>query len=281
MIARVTGRGATVRDWPPSFDGSPTTPVVFLLALLALLLATNAVVDWLVPADAAPVTTQLLVIPLDVLEIGLAWGALRYEGVAVDDVGLDRSLLAPALGAFAALVVATNVAAVALAVLGPGRVALGFVATDPPLVVLGNVASLYAFAAVAEELAIRGYLQNRLVAAFGGRTHALGTVLGIVVASAAFAAIHLPAMLLDGTPLAGELAVLALLFGTGLAFGAMYELTRNLYLVALVHGFGNYALLVVDPGTWPNWPVVAALYALLVVGYRRWAARTRRDALDV
>jgi membrane protease YdiL (CAAX protease family) len=277
MVAHTTERAGGVREWPPSFDGRPSTPVAVVLALLVLLFATNAVVDWLVPADAAPTTTRLVAIPFDVLEIGLAWGALRHEGASLGDVGLDRSLLGPALGAFAALVVATNAAAVALAVLGDGRVTPGFVATDPPVVALVNVTSLYLFAAFAEELAVRGYLQNRLVAAFGGRTHARGTVLGIVVASATFAAIHLPALVLDGTPLASELPFLALLFGTGLAFGTIYELTRNLYLVTLVHGFGNYALLVVDPGTWPNWPVVAVLYALLVVGYRRWAARTRRD----
>lgn len=67
---------------------------------------------------------------------------------------------------------------------------------------------------------------------------------------------------------AGALVMPAL---SGAAFGTIYALTRDLYLVALLHGVGNFWPLVVDPGagSWPNWGVIIGLYALVVVAYRR------------
>lgn len=66
--------------------------------------------------------------------------------------------------------------------------------------------------------------------------------------------------------------IVKLLTLSGITFGSVYALTRNLLLVALLHGIGNFWPLIVDPGVgaWPNWGVVIILYGLVVVLYRQW-----------
>jgi membrane protease YdiL (CAAX protease family) len=135
--------------------------------------------------------------------------------------------------------------------------------------------SNYLFTGPVEELAFRGYFQNKLTALFGGFDR-LRLAAGILAAAVVFSLIHLPALVvvrgLAVPTAAGSLVLLAI---SGASLGAVYVLTRNLYVVVLLHGFGNLWPLIVDtgPGTWPNWGVLLLVYALVVVVYRQWAVR--------
>ena len=60
-------------------------------------------------------------------------------------------------------------------------------------------------------------------------------------------------------------------FADGIGVLSAFLLTFVLILVALVHGIGNWWLLVVDPGpgVWPNYIALLGLYAVMIVLYRR------------
>lgn len=146
------------------------------------------------------------------------------------------------------------------------------------LIVVGAV-SEYVFVGPVEELAFRGYLQNKLVALLDTEYSRLDTALGIVGAAVTFSILHVPTeILLDGLSLSQIAGSLVLFVATGVTFRTIYAVTRNLYLVMFLHGIGNFWPLPVDPGlqAWPNWGIVLVLYALLALLYRRWAVGTSR-----
>lgn len=88
-----------------------------------------------------------------------------------------------------------------------------------------------------EELLYRGVIQSRLRESFGPVSAILG-------ASVIFALIHLPAYGLGGgSPLSVALS-LGVIFAGSLVFGGIYEWTRNLPVVALIHGLYNSLQLV-------------------------------------
>lgn len=85
-----------------------------------------------------------------------------------------------------------------------------------------------------EELLYRGVIQTRL-------REALGPVSAITTASVIFALIHIPAygMGLAAGGVDAVAASIGILFVGSLAFGAIYEYTQNLPVVAVVHGLYN------------------------------------------
>lgn len=112
----------------------------------------------------------------------------------------------------------------------------------------------------------------------------LQTVVAIVTTAIVFSVLHVPTIVLvEGTPIGQAVGSLILLTLSGITFGVMYALTRNLFLVALLHGLGNLWPLVVDPGigAWPNWGVVIVLYGLVVVLYRQWGTIPFRATTSV
>jgi len=87
-----------------------------------------------------------------------------------------------------------------------------------------------------EELLYRGVIQTRLRESFGPAS-------AIALASLIFVLIHLPAYGLGQEALPAIAISLTALFGGSLIFGAIYEWTGNLTVVALIHGLYNSILL--------------------------------------
>lgn len=89
-----------------------------------------------------------------------------------------------------------------------------------------------------EELLYRGIIQTRLTNSFSRPT-------AIVLASFIFVPIHLTAYSAGGASLIQVLAAFAALFAGSVIYGALYEWTENLTVVALAHGLTNSVQLLV------------------------------------
>jgi membrane protease YdiL (CAAX protease family) len=278
-------------NWPPTFRGGIWPAIVFVLAFSLWVLFTNTLLAQLFGPDPAFVPEQLLSIISKTIQIGATVLILRYEGVRLRDIGLSTQLIVPAIIAIGGLLIVLNAVVAGLVVLDGNELSVGVFALlqSPPqnyplsAILLGSI-NFYLFVGPAEELAFRGYLQNKLTALLGGGNDRIQIAVGVVAAAVIFALLHIPTILLVGgfqlQALAGTLLLNAL---SGIAFGTIYALTRNLYLVAFLHGIGDWWPLFIDPGSgaWPNWGVLIVLYALLVLLYRQWATRTARSNLGV
>lgn len=278
-------------DWPPTFRGGTWPPIAFVLAFSLWVMLTNALLVRLSGSDPTFFIEQLLNMASSSVQIGIAVLILRYEGVRIGEIGLSARLILPAIVAIGGLLAGINAIVAGLLVLGGNELSVGFFAQlrSPPqnyslsAILVGGV-STYLFTGPAEELAIRGYLQNKLTSLPGGGNNRIRIALGIVAAAVVFGLLHIPTLLLvrgvSSHALVGTLLPLTL---SGIAFGAVYAATRNLYLVILLHGIGNFWPLFVDPGTgaWPNWGLILVCYAVLVLLYRQWAIRTPRSPLGI
>lgn len=271
--------------WPPAFGGGVWPPLAFVVAFSLWVLVSNVSFSWLVGSDPSTVVEALWNIPSGLVQVTLVVLVLRYEGVRLRDLGLGREQLVPALVAVGGFLVAVNTAVAGLLVLEGGQLSFepfGFYRSAPLEYSTGALVATgvaqYLFVGPVEELAFRGYLQNKLTTLFGGSVR-LRTALAVTGAAVVFSLAHVPTLLLtDGAGLGQATGTLVLLALSGITFGAVYALTHNLVLAALLHGVGNFWPLVVDPGAgaWPNWAVIICLYGLVVVLYRRWTPRSVR-----
>jgi membrane protease YdiL (CAAX protease family) len=89
-----------------------------------------------------------------------------------------------------------------------------------------------------EELLYRNVIQKYLAERFS-------TAAAVAVASVVFTLAHIPAYLTGASGVLGIAVTLGLLFGLSCVLGALYAWTRNLVVVAAVHGLYNATLLVV------------------------------------
>jgi membrane protease YdiL (CAAX protease family) len=269
--------------WPLTFQGGIWPVVAFLLAFAVWVMISNVFANAVLGSDPSIILQELWHIPSGVVQAAIVLLVLRYEGVSLRELGLSRRKFVSAIVAIAGFLVALNLVIAGLIVLGGSQLSIGLfeIYTSPPLnwtasVLAASMVGQYVFVAVVEELALRGYLQNKLIALLDTDYSRLNTALGIVAAAVAFSLLHIPTqILLEGVSLSGMVGSLLMLAVTGITFGAIYAATRNLYLVIFLHGIGNLWPLIVDPGisTWPNWVVILVLYVLVVVVYRQWAAR--------
>ena len=101
-----------------------------------------------------------------------------------------------------------------------------------PTILLVLVPLSYLVIAPGEELLYRNVVQKSLREWYS-------PVAGVVVASAIFAAVHLPAYSSQGSTLMATLATLAVVFVLALVLGAVYERTGNVVVSILVHGTFN------------------------------------------
>jgi membrane protease YdiL (CAAX protease family) len=273
----------TATNWPPQFRGGLGPLIAFVLFFAIFTIAVNALQPYLFGPDTPLVIRRLENIPFLLILGAVTWLVIRYEGVRLREIGLSPRLFAPGVVAIGGLILGFNLVAVAYGILAGNEVSFGLGGSVS--VIAATIVAQYLLVGPVEELAMRGYLQNRLVALLGGGESRLRMALGIVVMAVVFAVAHIPDLLLDRGWAVAELPPrLALLFSSAIVFGVIYELTRNLYLLGLLHGFGNVRLLFVDPGAAPDWliiPVIVVLYVLLVWSYRRWASRTQRPTLGV
>lgn len=218
----------------PSFDGGPLVPVAtYLLILIAL-------------SGFAVISSGHSPPPV----LGIAWGvflavvavtAFVVEDVAPRSVLSSARSLVPAVGVLVAFWTLYNFVAYGLALAGvhgfetaPSRVA------GQPVLYLAVLGSSLLFTAIPEELVFRGYLQSKFVSLAGGGTRrAVAT--GVGLTAVLFALFHLPRwFLMLGHGVSPALGVrLAGLMLAGLAYGTLYALTRNLWLVGLAHATMN------------------------------------------
>lgn len=210
------------------------------------------------------------------LLLGLALAALRAEGVGLDAVGLTPPLARRGVLWFASVVFTVNLLLLVLGTTVADSWAFAL-AGVPPMLYVGLAVSQWVFVGLAEELAGRAYLQNKLIALFGGERDLPRRAGAILVMAVLFALWHVPQRLVvAGRTLAELPGSLLPLVGFALLLGVLYELTRNVVLVALVHGALNLPpifLSVYGSETWQSVVLLAAiaLPALLgVYAYRRW-----------
>lgn len=278
MERAVTGSGP---QWPPAFRGGWWPALAFVLGFAGWVVVSNVGVNWLF-GDPTPVEEGLWKLPSAAVQLGITVAVLRYEGVDVRELGLAKRLVRPALVATGVVVVVVNVAVVGLALAAGTTLSVGvmeYYLTPPLDYSVGglavSVATLYLLTGPVEELAFRGYLQNKVATQVTVGSVLVQQTVGIVTAALSFAALHVPVYLLvRGASVGSLVGTLLLLTATGVTYGAVYAATRNLYLVVFLHGIGNLWPLVVDPGAtlWPNYGVILVVYVLLVVAYRRFAA---------
>jgi membrane protease YdiL (CAAX protease family) len=220
---------------------------------------------------------------------GAVWLLLRLDGVGVAELGLSRGHLVTAAGAFGAVWLALNVFGVGVAAATGNRWAVALIWYLPDVVAeqYGSLPApwlifvLFQFLVVGlvEEAAFRGYLQSKMIVLLGDDTR-LHVALGVLATSVVFGALHTPGALVSGAGPGGALAAAMLPAITAVLFGIIYELTHNVYLVAMFHGLGNTWPLLIDWTAWSGtarvafWVGAACIYVGAVVGYRHWVAGT-------
>lgn len=226
---------------PPTFERGPLVPVAAYLVVVGVL----SVLVSMSPTASPP---PILGMAWGVFLVTLALGAFTVEGVSVRTTLPSLRTLVPVSVVLVAFWALYNLAAVALALGGvPGFDAAMSRAVAHPLPYLAALCSSLLFTAIPEELFFRSYLQGRFVAIAGGDSRR-AVVVGVVGAALLFAVFHLPRWFLAsghgvGPALAARLAGLTV---AGLAFGSIYALTGNLWLVALLHATMNYRPLLVS-----------------------------------
>lgn len=266
--------------WLPEFRGGPWLPLLFVGVFSIWVLFTNLSLEWLAGSDPSQLVEALANVPSRLVQLAIVLLVLRYEGIKLADIGFRREQLLPALITVVAFLIALHVAVIGLIVLDGGQLALDpfGLYRDAPLeysvtAIVATGMVQYLLVGPVEELAFRGYLQNKLLALFGKGSVRLQMAIAIVGAAIGFSLLHLPALIVtEGSQFGAAIGSLLLLTLSGITFGTMYALTRNLVLVSMLHGIGNFWPLLVDPGIglWPNWGIIIPLYALAVVLYRQW-----------
>lgn len=102
------------------------------------------------------------------------------------------------------------------------------VGREDPLVFLLLVPVTILFVAPGEELVFRGVVQGQLRRAYG-------VLPGILIASAIFGLVHLPALGTEGS----IYVTIAVIVAAGLLLGAVYELSGNILVSIAVHALWN------------------------------------------
>lgn len=245
-------------------------------------MVSNLSFAWLFGSEPSAVTEALWNLPSRVVQFALVLLVLHFEGVRLRDLGLGRRQFISALAAVAGFLLAVNAVVAGLMLFDSGQVSLepfGLYLSAPmdysvTALVATGVAQ-YVFVGPVEEVAFRGYLQNKLTVLVGRRSARFRTGVAVVATAVTFAVLHIPTLVLvEGAPTGQTVGTLFALTLSGVTFGTIYALTHNLFLVAFLHGVGNFWPLVVDPGigAWPNWGVIAVLYGLVVVSSRQWTS---------
>jgi len=271
------------REWPPAFRGGLLPVAALLLAFTTWVTISAVSFNYLFGADGTPINKALWSIPSGLIQFAIIAIVYRYEDVELTELGLSRDLVKPAAVAVLGVILAVNAAVLGLASLHGSEIRFGVYAfyrtglynLSYTVIAISIVTNLV-FTGAVEELAFRGYLQNKLVSLVSVGGLRLQTAIGIILTGLSFSLMHIPARLLvDGvrvSELSGTLVLLAL---SGMLFGTIYALTQNLWLVMLLHGVGNFwpIMMGVGRGIWPNYLVLLGIYCLLIIAYRQVTVR--------
>jgi membrane protease YdiL (CAAX protease family) len=165
---------------------------------------------------------------------------LHREGVRVADISLGARAWRLSLACFAGWLLAVTLLDGALrlvmAVLHHPLQPLGGTATG--WLALLDVARYWIFVGFAEEIAFRGYLQNRLIATLGHRWR------GVLLAALIFGVWHIPSLLTQGVGIPDALlGIIPVTLLSLVYFNAGYEWAGLLPLVALFHGWNDDKML--------------------------------------
>lgn len=269
-----------------SFTSSLKPVLVFFLVSTFAVPVLFVVADQLLPRT--PFWSRLFTATAITSIAVFAWGVLRWEGLSAGDVGLDRNRLVSGTVSVVVIWFVINVLSYALLAFRGEQATLGLPASPTnglpvgasPTQVAGMAITLWIFVGIAEEFAFRGYFQNKLVALTGGGTDRVRTAAGIVLAAVFFALWHLPQMVAVRGIVAPEMipALLALTIYT-VILGTLYELTRNIVFVGLLHGTLDLnPIFVVGETGAPVTELGLLVYPLIIVTvvlYRRWAKTER------
>lgn len=204
----------------------------------------------------------------------VAWLVLRWEGVTISQIGAGRRHLLPgtllAVGLYAVL----NILGLAYLWFSGG---VSFEpAAEQAYWIWALLAIVYIVVGTLEEFAARGYLQNKLIAVFGGGRARVLKAVAIVAALVLFVAIHLPQrMLIQGITDPQEIAAtFVMVVILGLFLAVLYEYSRNIFFVGVVHGGLNFPLFITADIPLETLGLLSLILAFGVAWwYRRWASR--------
>jgi membrane protease YdiL (CAAX protease family) len=256
-----------------TFDRGFSPLVAFLLS--TTLLAT--LVPLFVYPNLGPVESLVAMATAFAGIAGIAWLALRAEGLHAADIGLGRDDVLPGVLPVVAVYLLVNVVAAAAVFLASGTVRFTVPGDVAPSAWLAMALVQLTFVGITEEFAFRGYVQNKLVASLGGGTDRVRKAAAILGGVGLFALWHVPQRVFgqgitDPGQVLGTLVVVAIL---GTLLGVLYEYTRNVVLCGVLHGTFNWSFVFVAdaPGDVP-FLVALPVFVALVWYYRRWANRT-------
>ncbi len=209
----------------------------------------------------------------------IAWLVLRWEGLSTADVGLDRKHLLPGVGLVVLFWVAIYVVGALSVFLTTGDVRFGLPEQWESLALFLAVGiAQLAFVGIVEEFAFRAYLQNKLIALLNGGHDRVRKAVAILLGVFLFTVWHVPqrviiAELTSPVAIVQSLVMVVIL---GLALGLLYEYTRNVVFVGVLHGTFNWQPQVVVDAPM-DIPFFVGLAVLLVAVwyYRRWAGGIR------
>ncbi|NLV15213.1 CPBP family glutamic-type intramembrane protease [Haloarcula argentinensis] len=219
----------------PRFSGGPLVPVVTYLLVIVVL-------SGLVTISAGASPPPVLGMIWGVFLVVLTAGTLRIETVSPRSLLPSVRTLGPVIGVVTVFWGLYNLVAVALAMGGISGFEASLSRTAAhPLLYLAALFSSLLFTAIPEEFLFRTYLQQKFTRLAGETTRRV-VLSGISLAAVLFALFHLPRWFLaSGHGLSSGLAVRLLgLALMGLAYGSVYALSGNLWLVALFHASMNH-----------------------------------------
>lgn len=216
--------------------------------------------------------------------IGIAWAILRWEGLGATDVGLSwRDVLPGALPIIGIYVFLNVVGALAMILSGESA-SFAIPETHSSLTQwLGVGAVQLLFVGIAEEFAFRAYLQNKLIALVGGGYNRVRKGGAIVLGAGLFTIVHIPQRILiqDLSAPAEIIQTLGIVVVLGLVLGVLYEYTRNVVFVGVLHGTFNWqAFVVADAPINLAYLVTLPAFPIVAWAYRRWARTVRSEHLQ-
>lgn len=176
--------------------------------------------------------------------VGVSLGYLRYRGLDREEMAAYLGVRRPSLvetaiavfGAGAVLVTVLIVSSVVLAFASePAQNQGAQTALENPSIIPIMIVAMFLVVGPCEELLFRGVIQSRA-------REVLSAGPAILLAAAVFAPAHVVSLTGGATAVVTSISIL---FVPSLIFGAVYEYTENLAVVALMHGTYNSLLLTI------------------------------------
>ena len=232
-------------DGPSPLEGKLTATVrgvavgaAGILAIFVYAVVVASIAQVLVPGELGPAISTVLSTlasgagTLTVVALYLRWSG---RGLSFLDVRMpDLRGVGYVAGGTAAILAGNLAISFAFQRFGVASASHTVIRTAEadPAILLVLVPLSYLVIAPGEELLYRNVVQKSLREWYS-------PVAGVVVASAIFAAVHLPAYSSPGASLEATLATLSVVFVLALVLGAVYERTGNVVVSILVHGTFN------------------------------------------